>query len=457
LANGWAYVPPVATLLKWFPDRKGFAAGICVLGYGGAAMIAAPLFTKLVAQFRRLPEYLGPEHSVNLVNDGGKLFAEYGGNLREVVVATSKDIIQTGFDGIADAGVYVVGTGATGVTEAFACLGLGYGISTAACAMVFKLPEAGYTPPSTVKDTAVDVIKSEEKEVEDSLQHNGITSHNVCTDVATRTPQFGLMYAAFGLAATGAYGFLSCGKLMLNETFGNLDVVTPAFSTAFVVGMSAANLTGRIGFTTLSDLLAQKVGGDPFYGRKLTYSLMFGLSAPAYLAITYSVHQGVGSDSVLPLVIFTGSVFTIVSSFGGAAATRPAIVGDVFGLNNVAPLSARQLSVVLPASFAGPKIVTYFREESVRSSIVDLSEKVEPAVFEDAFGMGKEHLDMLVDQQTVTVPRLMEIVPPGTEDPTPFVYDNSMCVLAGFVSMALVSNVLLKPVCKSLHLDEKEK
>ena len=34
LANGWAYVPPVATLLKWFPDRKGFASGACLVGFG---------------------------------------------------------------------------------------------------------------------------------------------------------------------------------------------------------------------------------------------------------------------------------------------------------------------------------------------------------------------------------------------------------------------------------------
>ena len=46
LANGWAYVPPVSTLIKWFPDRKGFASGICLVGYGGGALIAAPLSSR---------------------------------------------------------------------------------------------------------------------------------------------------------------------------------------------------------------------------------------------------------------------------------------------------------------------------------------------------------------------------------------------------------------------------
>jgi MFS family permease len=35
IANAWAYVPPVSTLIKWFPERKGFATGMCLVGYGG--------------------------------------------------------------------------------------------------------------------------------------------------------------------------------------------------------------------------------------------------------------------------------------------------------------------------------------------------------------------------------------------------------------------------------------
>lgn len=34
-ANGWSYIPPVASLLKWFPERKALASGICLVGYGG--------------------------------------------------------------------------------------------------------------------------------------------------------------------------------------------------------------------------------------------------------------------------------------------------------------------------------------------------------------------------------------------------------------------------------------
>jgi MFS family permease len=35
LSLAWSYVPPVTVLLSWFPDRKGFASGGCILGFGG--------------------------------------------------------------------------------------------------------------------------------------------------------------------------------------------------------------------------------------------------------------------------------------------------------------------------------------------------------------------------------------------------------------------------------------
>lgn len=61
----------------------------------------------------------------------------------------------------------------------------------------------------------------------------------------------------------------------------------------------------------------------------------------------------------------------IVSSFGGMAATRPALCADIWGLKNgPGVLSARQLSVVLPASAAGPAIVSHFRGEASHEAIV---------------------------------------------------------------------------------------
>jgi MFS family permease len=40
---GLGYIAPVSTLVKWFPDRRGMATGMAIMGFGGGASIAAPL------------------------------------------------------------------------------------------------------------------------------------------------------------------------------------------------------------------------------------------------------------------------------------------------------------------------------------------------------------------------------------------------------------------------------
>ena len=48
---GFAYIVPVAVLVKWFPDRRGFITGIAVGGFGAGALITAPVATHLMASF----------------------------------------------------------------------------------------------------------------------------------------------------------------------------------------------------------------------------------------------------------------------------------------------------------------------------------------------------------------------------------------------------------------------
>jgi MFS family permease len=49
---GIGYVSPVSTLIKWFPDRPGMATGMAIMGFGGGAMIAAPLSILLMDRFK---------------------------------------------------------------------------------------------------------------------------------------------------------------------------------------------------------------------------------------------------------------------------------------------------------------------------------------------------------------------------------------------------------------------
>ena len=49
---GLGYISPVSTLIKWFPDRRGMATGMAIMGFGGGAMIGAPLANLLMAYFK---------------------------------------------------------------------------------------------------------------------------------------------------------------------------------------------------------------------------------------------------------------------------------------------------------------------------------------------------------------------------------------------------------------------
>ena len=69
---GFAYIVPVAVLLKWFPDRRGLITGIAVGGFGAGALIVAPVATQLIGRVGVLNTfaYLGIAYLVVTVAGG---------------------------------------------------------------------------------------------------------------------------------------------------------------------------------------------------------------------------------------------------------------------------------------------------------------------------------------------------------------------------------------------------
>ena len=49
---GLGYISPVSTLMKWFPDRRGLATGLAIMGFGGGAMIGSPIADRLMKHFQ---------------------------------------------------------------------------------------------------------------------------------------------------------------------------------------------------------------------------------------------------------------------------------------------------------------------------------------------------------------------------------------------------------------------
>ena len=73
---GLGYIVPVATLVKWFPDKRGLITGIAVAGFGSGALITAPIATRLIAQVGVLQTFaiLGSVYFVAVI--GGALFMQ---------------------------------------------------------------------------------------------------------------------------------------------------------------------------------------------------------------------------------------------------------------------------------------------------------------------------------------------------------------------------------------------
>src|SRR6059058_719603 len=88
---GLGYVSPVSTLIKWFPDRRGMAAGMAIMGFGGGAIVGTPLIESLIRHFYEAPQYVGSLERVHLKTEGGRRFAELAGQWQEVVVVGAND------------------------------------------------------------------------------------------------------------------------------------------------------------------------------------------------------------------------------------------------------------------------------------------------------------------------------------------------------------------------------
>jgi MFS family permease len=53
---GLGYISPISILIRWFPDRRGMATGLAVMGFGGGALVGAPLATALMKHFRTVDD-----------------------------------------------------------------------------------------------------------------------------------------------------------------------------------------------------------------------------------------------------------------------------------------------------------------------------------------------------------------------------------------------------------------
>ena len=147
LAWGSATSRPVSTLIRWFPDRRGMAAGLAIMGFGGGALIAAPMNEALdPSLLRTRPTYLGKAdqvcpHVPKTVGD----WPEVDGTQQEVVVIGPREIKEHDpYPG--PEGVYLVGTGRTGIAATFFVLSGLYTAVMLVAAFAYRIPAVGWQP-----------------------------------------------------------------------------------------------------------------------------------------------------------------------------------------------------------------------------------------------------------------------------------------------------------------------
>ncbi len=421
---GLGYVSPVSTLIRWFPDRRGMATGMAIMGFGGGAMIGQQLKKYLLEKFSTAPEYLGTEGSVQLLTEGGKRFIETAEGLKEVVIANAVEAGSMPIPG--EAGVYLVGTGDTGAAMAFVTLGIVYFVVMILAAFSYRVPAVGWKPEGWTPPAA------------DEQTKRMMTKNNVHINEAHKTPQFWQLWIVLCFNVSAGIGVIGVAKTMMTEIFGTTmpGIVTAGFAGFYVFMISAFNMVGRFIWASTSD----------YIGRKNTYHCFFVIGTLLYLSIPFTA-SAVSADPVITwLVLFYAATMIIFTMYGGGFATIPAYLADMFGTLHVGGIHGRLLTAWATAGVLGPFAITKLRAMSLNNAINDLAAKVDPARFTEKFGAPISELQSLLDAKTVTISKLMEIAPAGTIDPTPSLYNTTMYAMAGLLIIAFFSNLFMKPV-----------
>ena len=334
---GLGYISPVSTLIKWFPDRRGMATGMAIMGFGGGAMIGAPLADILMKHFQ-----------------------------------TPTDV---------------------GVWQTFVVLAVIYMVFMLGGAFGYRVPQTGWkpegwTPPANASRAMV-------------------TTRHVHLSVATRTPQFWLVWWVLCLNVTAGIGIIGMASPMLQEVFaGQLIGVAVKFNdltlaqkgqiAAIAAGftglLSLFNIGGRFSWASLSD----------YIGRKNTYYTFLLLGILLYASAPWSGHNG-------HIALFVAAFCIILSMYGGGFSTVPAYLADLFGTQFVGAIHGRLLTAWSAAGIFGPVIVNYVREYQL------------------------EH----------GVPRAQ-------------VYDITAYILCGLLAIGVVLNWMIKPVDEKHYMTEAE-
>ncbi|BDZ58080.1 OFA family MFS transporter [Barrientosiimonas endolithica] len=193
---GIGYISPVSTLIKWFPDRPGLATGMAIMGFGGGALVAAPLSNQLLRWFD----------------------SDFDPNARGAVASTEA------------------------LTSTFVTLGLIYAVFMMIGVALIRLPP-GYG--------------GHDDEVAHQPGYGGAL---VRATEAMRTRQFWFLWVVLFCNVTAGIGILEQAAPMIQDFFreNGASTVSAAVAAGFVGMLSVANMLGRFAWSTTSDIIGRR-------------------------------------------------------------------------------------------------------------------------------------------------------------------------------------------------------
>ena len=225
---GLGYISPVSTLIKWFPDRRGMAAGMAIMGFGGGAMIGSPLAADLMKYF-----------------------------------ATATDV---------------------GVMQTFFVMAIVYFVFMMGGAFSYRIPETGWKPAGwTPKPSQVNNAMITQHHVHVSKVW-GIPQFWLIWMVLCMNVSAGI--GVIGMASPMLQEVFGGSLIGVARKFGELDKAQLAAIAGVAAGFTALlslfNIGGRFFWASISDKL----------GRRLTYSIFFILGGILYFSIPGSAAAG---------------------------------------------------------------------------------------------------------------------------------------------------------------------
>ncbi len=194
---GIGYISPVSTLIKWFPDKPGLATGLAIMGFGGGAMVAAPLAISLMDYFE---------------------------------TATS-----------------------VGIKETFITMGILYFLLMMFGMWMIRMPSKNWKP----KDS--DVINSTRKNTSNGMISTHHVDANTAIRTPQFYLLFVvlLMNVSAGIGVLGQASVM-IQEMFSEKVVGLSSAVTAAAAGGFVGLLSLFNMGGRFGWSSLSDRIGRK-------------------------------------------------------------------------------------------------------------------------------------------------------------------------------------------------------